>query len=170
MKNVLVLIVLALTCCAPAWALYDCWEGRTVSSLATESDVVVIGVITGVEPLGCRLKDNSIGACPTLPELVDGFLDRASKVKFAVHKVLKGHVGKNLDFVVFKPDLLVGCEGPGMKLYTHSLTFLHREGDNLVAWGGDRSIYQLTRADYGAVVKKASAALQSPNGESNHGQ
>ena len=146
MKKVVVLLVVGLTCCVPAWALIDCWEGKSVASLATESEIVVIGVITSIEPLGCRLEDGSIGACPAITGL-GRFPDRASKLTFAVRKVLKGNVVEPLEFVVFWPELLVVCKGPGMELYTHSLAFLHRDGHNLVAWGGDYSIYQRTRTD-----------------------
>jgi hypothetical protein len=91
--------------------------------------------------------------------------DRALRVQFMVMSVLKGEVGKTIEFTVFVPEMFVGCKGPGLELYTRTLAFLRLDGQELLAWPGDYTLCQRTRPDYAALVKQTKAALQqSPVG------
>src|SRR5437867_3968303 len=112
--------------CVPAWGLVDCWEGRDAAALAMQSDVVLIGFITRVDPLGCLLADGTTRACPTdLVTTGAGVPDRVEKVQFTVRRVLKGHAAKSVEFLVVVPEATVAnCRGPGVELFTHSLAFL----------------------------------------------
>lgn len=156
-----ILVVLGLEPCSTAWALFDCGAG--VGSLANQCDVVVLGLMTKVEQIGCRHEDGSIGTC--VVDLGVPLPERALRVQFMVMKVLKGDVGKTIEFTAFVPMVLVGCKGPDLELYTRTLAFLRLDGQGLLASPGDYALCQRTRADYATLVKETKAALQqSPAG------
>jgi hypothetical protein len=157
MNRILPAVIFGLSCC-PAWAVVDCWRGNTVTVMATKADLVVTGVITGIEQSGCRYPDGSVKPCTT--ELGVPLPDRAMRVQFQVRKVLKGIVGKTLEFDLFMPMVLVGCKGPDLELYTSTLAFLRQEEGKFVAWDGDDALCQRTRWNYADLVKKTKAALE----------
>jgi len=157
-RKLLVTSVVGILGCFPGWCLVDCSQG-TAASLAAESEMVLVGHIESIQAVGCLLEDGSTGACPSGLEL--GVVpDRVVKVKFHVRRVLKGQVGKSVDFLVMVPEFrLVNCQGPGLEPYMQTLAFLKRRGTQLVAWGGDLALYQRTRSDYSATVQEATKAL-----------
>ena len=156
MNRILLVVIFGLSCC-PAWALVDWWGGNTVTVMATKADVVVIGVITRVEQNGCRYQDGSIKPCTV--ELNVPLPERAIRVQFTVRSVLKGNVGKTIEFNLFMPMVLVGCKGPDLELYTTTLTFLRQAERELVAFDGDDALCQRTRWDYPDLVKRTKTAL-----------
>ncbi len=157
MKRILPAVIFGLSWC-PAWALYDCWRGNTVTVMATKADVVVTGIITGIEENGCRYPDGSIKPCTV--ELGVPLPDRAMRVQFAVRKVLKGSVGKAIHFDLFMPMLLGGCKGPDLELYTTTLAFLGLQDGAFVAWDGDDALCQRTRRNYADLVRETKTALE----------
>jgi hypothetical protein len=82
------------------------------------------------------------------------------RVQFAVRKVLKGSVGKAIQFDLFMPMLLVGCKGPDLELYITTLAFLRQQDGTFVAWDGDDALCQRTRWNYADLVRKTKTALE----------
>ena len=147
-------------CFFPAWSLIDCWEGKSAKDLAFQSELVLVGHIKDIKPVGCRLGDGPIAACPKTLDL-GPVPDRVLRIKFQVGKVLKGEAGNAVEFKVAVPYfILVQCKGPALELNMQTLAFLRHQGKDLFAWGGDYALYQPTRWDYGTVVHEVSEALQ----------
>jgi len=165
MKTIATALVVLL---APGsvFALFECWDEQTPSSLAAGSEFVALGFVESVRSIGCKFADGRIRDCP---QPVPGQLypDVVFQVRFEVHRVLKGDPQEVVEFFLVTPPLLVGCEGPGTKQGVETLTFLKREADHLTAWGGDYALYQDARWDFAKVLAEV---VESLRGEASRTQ